>query len=241
MIQFVTLNTITSDLLNIIRGAQISQSEPISRRQLEAWVHEYRAKIIKQDLDKGKLLNPDYTQSLRALELEEVDEAQGTTVSTDYQTFRTKMQLPNTIDLNFKSGFSYIGTITGQEIQFDSEAKARWQEYKRYTPNDRIAYLKDSYIYVTNDREIRYITVRGVFEIPPEVSHLDNPNESVTDVTENSPYPIPINMLPTLKQMILKGELGIEAMTYSDITNESASKVEPMVSGVKQTATRKIS
>jgi len=241
MIQFVTLNTITTDLLNIIRGSQLTQSEPISKRQLEAWVHEYRAKLIKQDLDKGKMLNPDYTQSLRALELEEVDEAEGTTVSTDYKTFRTKLQLPNTLDLNFKSGLSYVGTITGQEIQFGSEAKSRWQEYKKYTTNDRIAYLKDSYVYVTNDRDIRYITVRGVFEIPPEVSHLDNPNESVTDVTENSPYPIPINMIPTLKQMILQGELGIEAMAYSDITNDSASKVEPMVSGIKQTATRKIS
>lgn len=240
MIQFVTLNTIVTDMLNIIRGSQLTQSEPISKRQLEAWVHEYRAKLIKQDLDKGKLVNSDYIQSLQALELEEVDEAEGTTVDTDYQTFRTKLQLPKTIDLNFKTGFTYIGTITGQEIQFGSEAKSRWQEYKKYTANERIAYLKNDYIYVTNDDEIRYITVRGVFEIPPEVSHLNNPNESVTDVTENSEYPIPINMIPTLKQMILQGELGIEALAYSDITNDSASKTEPMVSGVNQTATRKL-
>ena len=226
MISFVTLSTITSDLLNIIRGAQLTQSEPISKRQLEAWVHEYRAKLIKQDLDKGKLINSDYTQSLQALEVEEVDEAQGTTVDTDYQTFRTKLQLPNTLDLNFKPGFTYIGTITGQEIQFGSEAKSRWQEWKKYTANDRTAYLKDGYMYVTNDREIRYITIRGVFEIPTEISHLNNPNESVTDVTENSAYPIPINMVPTLKQMILQGELGIEAVAPSDNINDSTSKVE---------------
>ena len=239
MIQFVTLNTIVTDMMLIIRGAQLTQSEPISKRQLEAWVHEYRAKLIKQDLDKGKLVNSDYIQSLRSLELEEVDEAEGTTVSTDYQTFRTMLQLPNTIDLNFRAGFTYIGTITGQEIQFSSEAKSRWQEYKKYTGSDSIAYLKDSYIYITNDRDIRYITVRGVFEIPPEVSHLDNPKESVTDVTENSPYPIPINMVPTLKQMILQGELGIEAMAYSDIMNDSASKTEPNITGeVRHTARR---
>ena len=240
MIEFITLNTITTDLLNIIRGSQVVQSEPISKRQLEAWVHQYRAKLIKQDLDKGKIVNSDYIQSLQSLEVEQVDEAEGTTVSTDYQTFRTKLQLPNTIDLNFKAGFTYIGTITGQEIQFGSETKSRWQEHKKYTAHDKIAYLKEGYIYVTNDKDIRYITVRGVFEIPPQVSHLDNPNESVTDVTENSPYPIPINMLPTLKQMILKGELGIEAMAYSDITNDGMSKVEPNIKGdVRQTATRR--
>ena len=229
MIQFVTLSTITTDLLNIIRGAQLTQSEPISRRQIEAWIHQYRAKLLKQDLDKGKLVNSDYIQTLQALELEEVDEAQGTTETTDYKTFRSKLQLPNTLDLNFKAGFTYIGTITGQEIQFGSEAKARWQEWKKYTANDRIAYLKDGYLYVTNDKDIRYITVRGVFEIPSEVSHLDNPRESVTDITENSPYPIPINIIPTLKQMIIKGELRIEAMAPSDVTNDSASKLDPNV------------
>lgn len=241
MIQFVTLNTITTDLLNIIRGAQLTQSEPISRRQIEAWIHQYRARLLKQDMDKGKVPNPDYIQTIQALELEEVDEAEGTTLTTDYKTFRTLVQIPKTIDLNFKSGFMYIGTITGQEIQFVSETRSRWQQYQKYANNERIAYLKDGYMYVANDRELKYITVRAIFEIPTEVSHITNTREVVTDATGDTEYPIPINMVPTLKEMILKGELGIEAMTYSDITNESASKIEPMVQGVKQTATRKIS
>ena len=229
MIQFVTLASITQDLLSIIRGAQLTQSEPISRRQVEAWIHQYRSTLIKRDLDKGRMPNPDYIQTIQALEVEEVDEAEGTTLTTDYKTFRSTIQLPNTIDLNHKSGFMYVGTITGQEIQFSSEGRARWQQYKRYTANDRIAYLKNGYLYVTNDTELRYITVRGVFEIPSEISHLSNTKEVITDVTADSPYPSPINMLPTLKQMILKGELGIEAQAPSDIQNDSASKVEPNI------------
>ena len=209
MISFVTLNTIVTDLMLIIRGSQLTQSEPISKRQLEAWVHEYRAKLLKQDLDKGKMPNPDYIQTLQALELEEVDEAEGTNVDTDYQTFRTILFLPNTLDLNNKLGFMYVGTVTGQEIQFVNETRSRWQQYRKYTSNDRIAYLKDGKIYVTNDKNIRYITVRGVFEIPPEVSHLDNPNEVVTDVTGDSPYPIPINMIPTF------GHYELQVATYA--------------------------
>jgi hypothetical protein len=221
MIEFVTLSTISHDLLNVVRGAQISESEPISLRQIEGWIHQYRARLIKQDLDKGKMPNPDYIQTIQALELEEVDAAEGSEIDTDYQTFRTKIQLPNTLDLNNKSGFMYIGTITGQEIQFISEGRSQWQQYKKYTNRDRLAFLRNGYIYVTNDNELRYITVRGVFEVPSEVSHLSNPNETITDVTENSPYPIPINMVTTLKEMILKGELGIEASSPSDISNDS--------------------
>jgi len=240
MISFVTLGTITSDLKNIIRGAQVTQSEPISNRQIEAWIHQYRAKILKQDIDKGKAINVDYVQTIQSLELEEVDEAEGSTLSTDYKTFRTKIQVPHTIDFNFKSGFMYIGTINGQEIQLSPEGQSRWQQYKKYTATDRIAYEKNGYLYVTNDKELRYITVRGVFEIPPEVSHINNPNELIADVTTNSPYPIPINMVPTLKEMILRLELGVEAQAYSDITNDSASKVEPNITGdVRHTAQRR--
>jgi hypothetical protein len=201
-------------------------------------VHQYRGILLKQDLDKGKKPNPDYIQTIQALELEEVDEAEGTTVSTDSRTFRTKLQLPKTIDLNFKSGFMYIGTITGQEIQFVPEARARYQSYKKYTGGDRIAYLKDGHLYVHNDKELRYLTVRGVFEIPPEVSHLNNPNESITDVTLESPYPIPINMIPVLKEMILSKELGIMYRTYSDITNDSASVLSSSTPGAERSSRR---
>lgn len=226
MITFVTLNTITTDLLNIIRGAQVTQSEPISKRQLEAWAHEYRALLLKQDLDKGKMPNPDYIQTIQALELEEVDESEGS-IASDMKTFRTKIQVPNTIDLNFKPGFTYIGTINGREIQFSPESRARWQEFKTYTKNDPIAYLKGGYLYVHNDKNLRYITVRGIFEVPPEVSHLNNPNETITDVTENSPYPIPINIIPVLKEMILSKELGIEVKAYSDNKTDAEAEVSP--------------
>ena len=133
----------------------------------------------------------------------------------------------------------YIGTITGQEIQFVPESRARWQEYSKWTPRDRIAYLRDGYLYVTNDRELKYLTVRGIFEIPPEVSHLSNSNETITDVTASSEYPIPIDKLPALKEMILSKELGIEAVAYSDVTNDAASKLESPIAGDVIKTTRK--
>jgi hypothetical protein len=227
MIEIVTLNTIVTDVLLTIRGAQISQSEPISKRQLEAWVHEYRARLLKQDLDKGKMPNPDYIQTIQALELEEVGEAEGSTILSDIRTFRTKLQIPKTIDLNFKSGFMYIGTINGKEIQFVPEGRARWQKWNKYTGNDTVAYLKGGHLYVENDKALKWLTVRGVFEIPPEVSHLNNPNETIEQVTENSPYPIPINLIPTLKEMILKGELNIISRAYSDNKTDANDAVSP--------------
>jgi len=56
---------------------------------------------------------------------------------------------------------------------------------------------------------------------------LNNPNEIITDVTENSEYPIPINMIPSLKEMILKGELGIEVKAPSDNKTDADDTVTP--------------
>jgi hypothetical protein len=89
--EFVTLNTITTDLLEIVRQAKISRSEPISKRQLEAWVHQYRSLLLKRDLDKGKMPNPDYIQEIPAIELEVVDRADGSNIDTYTYMLKTKL------------------------------------------------------------------------------------------------------------------------------------------------------
>ena len=45
----------------------------------------------------------------------------------------------------------------------------------------------------------------------------------------DDPYPIPINMLPELKTMLLQRELNIEFKSPSDSTNDSRNTVEPNV------------
>lgn len=235
---FITLNTISTDLLNIVRGSKISQSETISKRQIEEWIHQYRAILLKQDLDKGKMPNPDYIQEIDYLQLDIVDAA-GTNLSSSNAInlssgeyiLRSSLPLPNTIDLNFKSGFMYIGTVIGDELQFVPEGRSRWQKFKKYTQNDSICFLKDHYLYVLNHEALNFITVRGVFEIPSEVARFVNPITNQPYFNLDSRYPIPANMIPTLKQMILKGELGIQVQSPSDNKNDSENEMSPNVEG----------
>jgi hypothetical protein len=225
MINFVTLNTIVTDLLEIIRQAKVSRSEPISKRQLEAWVHQYRALLIKRDLDKGKMPNPDYIQEIPAIELEVVDTADDSNVTTYTYVLKTKLAIPNTIDLNNKSGFMYVGTIDGRELQFIPEGRSQWQQYKKYSQKESLVFLRNKYLYLLSVTPLKYLTVRGVFEVPTEVGNFVNPNMPTREVGIDDPYPIPINMIPTLKEMILKGELNIEMQAPSDNSNDSSSLV----------------
>lgn len=225
MINFTTLDTITTDLLNIIRNFSPSRSENISKRQLEMWVHQHRALLIKQDIDKGKSPNPDYIQSIPHLQLEVVDESHGGDIISESYILRSQIDIPKTLDLNFKSGFTYIGTIEGNEIQFIPEGRRKWQQYKKYTKNDNLAFLRNNRLYLIYPHPIHQITLKGIFEVPTEVMNIVNPHSTATEGGWSDSYPIPVNMLPTLKEMILKKELGIGISALSDNKNDSANFV----------------
>lgn len=232
MINFVTLNTIVTDLLNIIRSSKISRSESISKRQIEMWVHQYRSLLVKQDIDKNKMPNPDYIQELPALLLEVVDQSEGTDLDSETYLLRTVLELPKTIDFNFKPGFTFVGTIDDHEIQLVPQGRSKWQKYKKYTHNDPVAYLKSRRLHIECPKQfspIQHISPRGIFEVPTEVGNFRNTHADYTFAGWDTQYPIPTNMVPTLKEMILKKELGITVQSYSDTTNDSAGIVQPNV------------
>jgi hypothetical protein len=231
MIQFVALDNIITDLLNIIRGAKVTQSETITRRQVEEWINQYRAILIKQDLDKSKMPNPDYIQEIPGLLLEVVDKSKEVDLQSGFYHMRTVLTLPKTLDLNFKSGFMYIGTIDGREIQFVSEGRARWQQFKTFTGKDPLVFLRNKRLYVNSVMPMEAITVRGVFEVPTEVGNFINPNSEAATLSYRDAYPMPANMVPVLKEMILSKELGIISQAPSDNkadgNNEMSLNAEP--------------
>ena len=237
---FVTLNTITTDLLNIIRGANVAQSERISKRQLEAWVHQYRALLLKQDLDKGKMPNPDYIQEIDHVYLEEVDLVGDNVLTdvfdTDQHISRSVLELPKTVDLNHKPGLTYVGTVYGDELLFVPEFRNRWQKHKKYTNEDGIAFLRGQHLYVNNNPPLAYVSIRGIFENPAEVSRFVNPKTEQPYFNEDTAYPLPMNMVPVLKQMVLKQELGIISQAFSDDQTDAQHEVSSPAEGVKYTS-----
>jgi len=222
----VSLDKIVQDLLLIIRGSSVSQSEPISKRQLEDWVHQYRAFLLKRDLDKNKMINPDYVQEISDLQLEMVQTSEDNDVESGSYITRTLEQLPKTLDLNHKSGIVYIGTILGDQIQLVPYNRFQLQKHRKYTGKDKIAFLRNQYLYVHNNELLEYINLRGVFENPLEI-------ESFNDEDYRSNYPLPIDKVVTLKQLILSKELGIEAQSFSDDKNDSDHGVSPNTEDVK--------
>ena len=78
------------------------------------------------------------------------------------------------------------------------------------------------------------MTVRGVFEVPTEVINFVNPQTSQENYLLDEAYPIPSDKIPVLKEMILKGELGIISRSYSDTKEDAEHEVSPNFEGQPQ-------
>jgi hypothetical protein len=220
---FKTLDAIITDLLLVIRNSNISRTEEISPRQVENWVHQYRSKLLKQDIDKGKYPNPDYIQELGCIELESIEQLENSTVKTGEYIMRTTQVLPTTINLNHKSGILAVTTADGSDIQLIPQTRSNKQKYKKYTSQDLLAYLKNNYLYiVSKNNPVKYVNVRGIFEIPTDAAEFYNSclEQNCYDIN-NDAYPLPTDMFPTLKEMIIKGELGVMVQAPSDESNDS--------------------
>ena len=182
-IELNSLNAIIDGIFLQLRDSNLSESENLSRIQVEQWIHQYRAYLIKQDLDKGRDINPSYIQTLGPLHISKVSTCG---VPNGFHYVSDK-ELPKFIDLHF-------GTC-----------------------NDYIAYLKNNHLYLNGPGFLEYVEIEGILEDPTKVADCYD---------YDSPYPIPANMIPTLKNLIFSKELNIMLTVPTDNTNNSTNDVK---------------
>lgn len=211
----VTLNTLDSlidDILEEARNNNVSESESITRIQLEQWIHQYRALLIKQDLDKGRYTNPSYIQSYDAV----IQNFEGGIDNRIYYS----VVIPNTIDLHFKSGITGV-VYQNRELQLMPSSRVSHQLNKKYSSKEPIAFLKNNRLSIsvidTGDLGIYDATnISGIFEDPSQVEGFLSSNV----------YPIPANMIPTLKQLIFEKEIKTTLVYPNDTINNSANDLQ---------------
>lgn len=219
-----SLNAIIDDILLEIRNSDIAESDSISRIQIEQWIHQYRALLIKQDLDKGRAINPGYVQIINPFTMQSL----GT--FADRYEYESVKSIPKTIDLHFRSGLLSIKDQDGGLIQLGTEYKARIQVNRKFTSNDYIAYIKGDKLYAiksivdqcTDEVDhtldtLTFVELAGIFEDPTAVGAIN----SICYDPDNTTYPVPANMIPTIKNLIFTKELLVMQSVPTDTSNNT--------------------
>lgn len=211
-----TLKAYIDDIMLTIRNNNISESEDLSYRQVELWIHAYRALLIKQDIDKGRDINSQYLQG-KEYELEEIAYWNKTPDTSTCTQYITTEEVPTTIDLHFGSGIISVTDLYNSNIQRMSAIRHNFQKYRKYTSKDYTWRYYDKHIYVEGVGPLQWIRVNML---------LENPMDG--ELTPDDPYPLPINLWPALKQMIMERELGVMIKMPSDDKNsDSLAGIKP--------------
>lgn len=214
-----TLNAIIDDILLLVRNNNISESEDLSRAQIEQWIHQYRAQLIKQDLNKKHDVNPSYTQTFD-LELQKdpinlVDDESSLNKLRGF-IYPTIDDIPKPLDLHFGTGIIRVTDLHDCTIQLMSPSRRHYQWLRR-TSKEYTYYYKPNKIYVQGVDALRWIRLTAVFEDPTEAG-----------LTPDDSYPIPVDKIGALKQMIFDNELRFMLQRPSDDKdNSSLSGLKP--------------
>lgn len=207
-----TLNTIIDDILLELRNSSVAESEHISRIQIEQWIANYRAVLIKQDIDKGRDINPMYIQTMPCIHLDKVDTVAGKI------EYKSNIELPKLIDFHFRIGLVYVKDMYGNLIQLGHETKMKYQRYRKYTCGDYIAYIKNNRLYIEgSDNQLEWVEIGIIAENPADLNECFDPD---------SEYPVPAHMIPVIKDMIFSKELNIMHQMPSDETNNSRDDMQ---------------
>ena len=94
-------------------------------------------------------------------------------------------------------------------------------DVQEVTPSDSESHNQRfcNYLYVYNADGLKFINVRGVFEDPEDLSKYDCDGSDCYD--SDSDFPIPMDMLQTITQGIMSGELMMLSTSVNDTTNDT--------------------
>lgn len=231
----MTALELVADIITIARSINVSHSENLSQWQVLSWVNQYRAKLIRQAIDKGDAIANEWIQDLNCLELELIDRAEcpaTINVLAGQNVQRTKMSIPSIINTKTQDGIVFIGSVEGKPYQYVTETRSRYIRFKKYGGHDKVAYRRGDHIYLTCSVEQQYISMSAIFEDPTKLAdYISSCSNSVCYDPYTSDYPITFEMINTIKELIFKLELGISLSMPSDKNNDDQNITTPNAIG----------
>lgn len=199
----ISATDIASDIQNIATSGSNNIEFRIETMQLLFWINEVRAQLIAQSLNRRDDINDTWLQTINCLEMEQVDSAECCTVTSGCYVLRSKKQLPSTIDSYKDNWIVSVTTPLGDIIPKQNVFKARYQKYNTFTANKPGWYLKNDYLYVTNNQLLKYVNVTALFSDPTDLENFVNCEDQAC-FTMDGPYPVTYNQAKQITDIILQ-------------------------------------
>ena len=200
-----TLNKIVYDIAH----SQGKQDDQTYLERLKFRVHQYRATIIRRDLDRNNFTPSQYLQTIGCIDMKFYDASSCAGIEVGCKVFRSTKRVPYPIRFKDKVPFYFVGTIDGKKGYSPiTVSELHYFESSKYTKDVPRYYYDDGYIYLVNANASK-IQVKGVFEYPNELSAFNT--DSTVCYSDDDSYPISIDLARNITEAILNFDITREA------------------------------
>lgn len=223
----LTLPQLVYNLRNLIRDNR-SDDIKITDRQIEFIINYYRAKLIKQDIDKDRSISSNIIQDLGKVPLSLVDKAEVSGTLIGKTILRTTNPIPKLIELSQKDAIIYVGGLDKMSnIDFVTKTQSRWNKFNKYGSKLPTAFYRNGYIYISEcPQALRFINIEGIFADPRQVSsYINIAGNPCYDVLID-PYPMSEYMISALNDMIISKELTFFLQMVPDEVNDANDEIK---------------
>lgn len=209
-----TEESIVYQLLNTIRASELSNDETITERRMRSFLRSHRAEAIYKATRMGILASDEYFQQVD-LALNQLNSVEWTGEIPDI------VQLPENYGTKLMSyGFENVPVISEEYYYLSKKnivnkylpmamiegltLKVRIPQVSPYAMNSGLAGISLIDCLKRNSNNMRLKVI------------LSDPDDGLNYDWTTSPYPVPNELIQTIKEGILRRELGIILETKSD-------------------------
>jgi hypothetical protein len=189
-------------------------------------INEQRALWLRNEYNKNRSIDPYVLQDLKCVELIEVSPIDCCiTVPSGCKVLRTKVKIPNTIELYFTKGIVTVGPADIMKPRFIliDYSRVPYVGNGRTTQKSIYAFLYDNYLYVTSKNPsasiMRYLTIKGIFEDPTSLGSFMDCTTNQSCWKPSDPYPINLWMWAYIKPYILQQLIQKGGLPYDSSNN----------------------
>lgn len=224
----MTLGEIIQRIQSLYSKGVQSSSTRLSARHIYNKLLSVRSRLITQKVNKKQMISTWSHQVIECAELIKAPISECPCLpSNACNILRTKHKLPKPITSLDKHVISSVSTLDGETmIDPTTWALTKYGIGNKYTSTKPGWYIKDEYMYITNLKVLKAITIMGLFDDPTEVVKFPSAccETEVVDDCDcmlDKPFPIDSDLIDPMIELSVTELIEVFNANKEDITNDA--------------------
>ncbi len=216
-------------LLNVARGGRQSNEEQISESQISWEIDNTRAKLIRQDQNKNRSINPDLIQTL-CIDLDLADASDCPCEIVGCTILKSILPIPPAIELNARNLVISVGPIDLSRPRFNliPYDRAIYYNPNKFSNSITGCFIHNSFLFVIAKTEkinmLEVCTMNIILERPEDAQNFTC--SGTPCYTVDSKYPVSAAMIPDIQNIILSTILKIESTALREKTGDGSADLK---------------